>query len=143
MRSVTIARNYAEAAFELAEQARQTAEYGELLDAVAEAIRSTPELASVLLSPRVPKPAKVRLMGQGLQSTPKPFRLFVEAVVRRGRAPLLPEIASERDRAVEELRREAVDISLAAAGKLIGERFTSDADRRLIEGYLATLEPRR
>jgi F-type H+-transporting ATPase subunit b len=53
------------------------------------------------------------------------------------------EIASERDRAVEELRREAVDISLAAAGKLIGERFTSDADRRLIEGYLATLEPRR
>jgi F-type H+-transporting ATPase subunit b len=53
------------------------------------------------------------------------------------------EIASERDRAVEELRREAVDLSLAAAGKLIGERLTGDADRRLIESYLATLEPRR
>lgn len=102
MRSVTIARNYAEAAFELAEQAGQTGEYGELLDAVAEAIRSTPELASVLLSPRVPKLAKVRLMGQGLQSTPKPFRLFVEAVVRRGRAPLLPEIATEYERLLDQ-----------------------------------------
>jgi F-type H+-transporting ATPase subunit b len=53
------------------------------------------------------------------------------------------EIASERDLAVEELRRAAVDLSLAAAGKLIGERLTSDADRRLIESYLATLEQRR
>ena len=101
MRSVTIARNYAEAAFELADQAGQTAEYAELLDALAETIRSTPELESVLLSPRVPKPAKVRLMGQGLQSTPKPFRLFVEAVVRRGRASLLPEIATEYERLLD------------------------------------------
>ena len=53
------------------------------------------------------------------------------------------EIASERDRAVEELRREAVDLSLAAAGKLIGERLDSDTDRKLIESYLATLEQDR
>jgi F-type H+-transporting ATPase subunit b len=53
------------------------------------------------------------------------------------------EIADERDRAVADLRREAVDISLAAAGKLIGERLTSDADRKLVENYLATLEPAR
>ena len=33
------------------------------------------------------------------------------------------DIAAERDRAVEELRREAVDLSLAAASKLIGERL--------------------
>ncbi len=53
------------------------------------------------------------------------------------------EIAAERDRAVAELRREAVDLSLAAAGKLIGERLDSTTDRKLIESYLATLEPER
>lgn len=49
------------------------------------------------------------------------------------------EIAAERDRAVAELRREAVDLSLAAAAKLIGERLDADDDRRLVERYLAAL----
>ena len=52
------------------------------------------------------------------------------------------EIAAERDRAVADLRREAVDLSLAAAGKLIGERLGSDTDRRLVTEYLATLDSR-
>ena len=51
------------------------------------------------------------------------------------------EIGAERDRAVQELRREAVDLSLAAAGRLIGQRLESDADRTLVMNYLATLEP--
>src|SRR6476659_7810504 len=33
------------------------------------------------------------------------------------------EIAAERDRAVADLRREAVDLSLAAAAKLVGSRL--------------------
>lgn len=49
------------------------------------------------------------------------------------------EIAAERDRAIGELRREAVDLSLAAASKLVGERLDSEADRKLVTGYLATL----
>ncbi len=53
------------------------------------------------------------------------------------------EIEAERDRAVQELRREAVDLSLAAASKLIGERLESDTDRRLVTSYLATLESAR
>jgi F-type H+-transporting ATPase subunit b len=51
------------------------------------------------------------------------------------------EIGAERDRAVQELRREAVDLSLAAAGRLIGQRLESDADRDLVMKYLGTLEP--
>jgi F-type H+-transporting ATPase subunit b len=51
------------------------------------------------------------------------------------------EIGAERERAVVELRREAVDLSLAAASKLIGERLTGETDRKLVESYLATLEP--
>jgi F-type H+-transporting ATPase subunit b len=50
------------------------------------------------------------------------------------------DILAERDRAVEELRREAVDLSLAAAAKLIGERLTSDSDRKIVEQYLATVD---
>ena len=50
------------------------------------------------------------------------------------------EIGAERDRAVEDLRREAVDLSLAAASKLIGKRLDPATDRKLVEDYLATLE---
>jgi F-type H+-transporting ATPase subunit b len=50
------------------------------------------------------------------------------------------EIGSERDRAIADLRREAVDISLAAASKLIGERLGSETDRKLVTDYLATLD---
>lgn len=52
------------------------------------------------------------------------------------------EIGAERERAVQELRREAVDLSLAAASKLIGQRLESDADRNLVMNYLNTLEPK-
>jgi F0F1-type ATP synthase membrane subunit b/b' len=40
---------------------------------------------------------------------------------------------------VVELRREAVDLSLAAASRLIGERLDSNANRRLVTEYLASL----
>jgi F-type H+-transporting ATPase subunit b len=52
------------------------------------------------------------------------------------------DIAAERDRAVAELRREAVDLSLAAASKLIGERLTSETDRKIVQEYLASLDAR-
>ncbi|HET8648956.1 MAG TPA: F0F1 ATP synthase subunit B [Gemmatimonadales bacterium] len=59
-----------------------------------------------------------------------------EAMMQRARR----EIDAERDRAVADLRREAVDLSLAAAAKLIGERLDADADRRLVVDYLGSLE---
>ena len=53
------------------------------------------------------------------------------------------EIAAERDRAVADLRREAVDLSLAAASKLIEKRLDSETDRKLVLEYLATLDAGR
>lgn len=50
------------------------------------------------------------------------------------------EIAAERDRAVADLRREAVDLSLAAASKLVGSRLDSETDRRIVSDYLSTLD---
>jgi F-type H+-transporting ATPase subunit b len=52
------------------------------------------------------------------------------------------DIMAERDRAVVELRREAVDLSLAAASKLIEKRLDSDSDRKLVQEYLAGVDGR-
>jgi len=49
------------------------------------------------------------------------------------------EIGAEKDRASAELRREAVDLALAAAGKLIGQRLESAEDKKIVTDYLATL----
>jgi F-type H+-transporting ATPase subunit b len=53
------------------------------------------------------------------------------------------DIIAERERAVAELRREAVDLSLAAASKLIGERLNSDSDRKIVQEYLSTVDGSR
>jgi F-type H+-transporting ATPase subunit b len=57
-------------------------------------------------------------------------------------ARALRDIASEKDRAVDELRREAVDLSLAAASKLLNQRLDSDTDRKIVQEYLAGLGSR-
>lgn len=59
-----------------------------------------------------------------------------ESLVDRARR----EIATERERAASSLRREAVDLSLAAAAKLIGQRLDTDADRKLVSAYLESAE---
>jgi F-type H+-transporting ATPase subunit b len=50
------------------------------------------------------------------------------------------EIAAERERAILDLRREAVDLSLAAAAKLVGQRLDSKSDRELVEQFIGSME---
>jgi F-type H+-transporting ATPase subunit b len=50
------------------------------------------------------------------------------------------DITSEKDKALAALRREAVELSLAAATKLVGQRMDSDTDRRLVTEYLDSVE---
>ena len=94
MRNETIARNYAETVFQLGERSGNVEHYAELLDAIAAAVEQTPKVQAVLMSPRVPKSAKARLLGEALQETPREFVLFLQALVRRGRQQLLREIAT-------------------------------------------------
>ena len=67
MRSETIARNYAEVLFDLGERSGGTARYADLIDAVAAAIETTPAVQAVLMSPRVPKGEKSRLLGSAIK----------------------------------------------------------------------------
>jgi F-type H+-transporting ATPase subunit delta len=95
VRTTTIARNYAEALFELGERSGNTDRYAELLDAVAGAVETTPQVQGVLMSPRVPKAEKIRLFGAALKSAPREFVLFLQALLKRGRQRLLREISTE------------------------------------------------
>ena len=63
-------------------------------------------------------------------------RVEQEALLERTRR----EIGAERDKAVLELRREAVDLALGAAARLIGQRLDSEADKRIVLEYLAKVE---
>lgn len=95
MRSETIARNYAETLFELGERSGETVAYADLIDAVASALETTPAVQAVLMSPRVPKAEKARLLGASLPGVRREFVLFLQALVRRNRQGLLREIATE------------------------------------------------
>src|SRR6266508_407495 len=53
------------------------------------------------------------------------------------------EIDAEKEKAILELRREAVDLSIAAASRLIEANLDSEANRRLVMEYLASLEQPR
>jgi F-type H+-transporting ATPase subunit b len=49
------------------------------------------------------------------------------------------EIASEKDRAIAELRREAVDLAIKGAGKVIEKNLDDAANRKLVEEFLASV----
>lgn len=59
-----------------------------------------------------------------------------EELVTRARQ----DIERDRQKAIESLRREAVDLALAAAGKLVGERMNAAEDRRLVTEYLQSVD---
>jgi F-type H+-transporting ATPase subunit b len=53
------------------------------------------------------------------------------------------DIERERDHALELLRREAVDLSISAAGRVLHREVDSAENRRLVEEYLASLAAER
>lgn len=62
-----------------------------------------------------------------------------QQMLERARA----EIAAERDRAIAELQREAVNLAVLGAGKVIEKELDDETNRRLVESFLASLTPAR
>ncbi len=110
MKSVTVARNYAEALFAAGD------EFGPLLDAVAGAVQADERIATALESPRVSKAAKSQILERALKGeAPREFVRFLQAVVRRGRQGLLAEIAQQYQVLLDEkLNRVHASVTLAA-----------------------------
>lgn len=94
MRAETVAKNYAGALFTLGEKSGNTLAYAEWMDALAGAIEISPKTQAVLLSPKVTKEIKSRVLADSVSGAPKEFQLFLGAVVKRGRQVLFGEIAT-------------------------------------------------
>jgi F-type H+-transporting ATPase subunit delta len=90
LKSVTVARNYAEALFAVGDS------FGDLIDAVAGAVAADPRIEAMLASPRISKAVKGQILERALKGQAAPeFVRFLQAVVRRGRQALFGEIAQE------------------------------------------------
>jgi len=58
-----------------------------------------------------------------------------DAMLERART----EIESERDRAILELRREAVDLAIRGAGKILEKNLDDAANRKLVDEFLGSI----
>ncbi len=104
MREPTIARNYAEALLELARKANDLRGWGDMMDAVANAVESDRRLRVFLESPRVSMKQKNEIVAKAYgTSMPKTFVLFLQTLVRNRRQMLIPEIAGAYRDLVDEV----------------------------------------
>jgi len=144
MRDVTIARNYAETLVALAGQHDALEKWGSRLDITAAAM-SNATVEAVLMSPRVAREKKIALMTEALQDYPRPFSLFIAAVIRRGRQQLLGQIADEYHRLVDvKLNRVRAGVTVARdvdalARQVIVERLSKAIGKNVIAGF--TIDP--
>jgi len=49
------------------------------------------------------------------------------------------DITAERDKAIFELRREAVDLAIAGASKVVEQNMDNDKNRKIVEAFLSSL----
>jgi F-type H+-transporting ATPase subunit delta len=100
-RPVTAARRYAEAAFEIAQRDGQLEPWRKDLDTAA-AILAEGQVAAIVENPAMPLPARRELVNKLLATRvgDKPTRL-VDLLISRGRAELLPRVASEYTRLLQ------------------------------------------
>ena len=140
MRDVTIARNYAETLVALAEHHDALEKWGARIDVTAAAF-STPSIEAVLMSPRVPRERKIAIVRDALQDYPRPFSLFVAAVIRRGRTMMFGMIADEYHALVDtRMNRVRAGVTVARdidalARQVIVERLSQAIGKTVIAGF--------
>ena len=132
MQGETVARTYAETLFDLARRHDQLEGFGEVVDGLAELLESEPSFRAFLATPRIPVSEKRRVLREALgESLPRPFIPFLLVVLDRGREGLLPIIAREyRKRLDDHLGRVRVDVRLAQP---VDEGTERDLAERLSE----------
>lgn len=141
MRPVTIARNYAEALFELGEKSGRIQQYADLLDAVAHGVAAAPTVQAVLMSPRITKAQKAKLFADALSGAPREFVLFLQGVIKRGRQGLLSYISTEFN-ALQDLKLNRVRAAVTMANpaddtlrKRITDQLTAVMGRQVLPEF--------
>jgi F-type H+-transporting ATPase subunit b len=117
-----------------------------LADAIEAAKRDRDEAAKVL--------AEHRAQIEGARGEAQKLIADARAVAEKMRADLLEktrveqqemlerarrDIANERDKAIAQLRREAVDLAIAGASKVVEQNLDNARNRELVETFLASL----
>jgi F-type H+-transporting ATPase subunit delta len=146
----TIARPYADAAFETAREANELPAWGEMLK-LAEAITTDERMAEALASPKLDGPAKTSLfLSIAGDRFSAPMRNFVRILVESDRVGLLPEIRTlfeDQKNEAEGVAKARIETAMplsdaqlaeitAALGKRFGKRIeaTVEVNPALIGG---------
>ena len=119
-----------------------------LEDAIAAAAKEREEAAALLAEQRrqldAARGEADKLILEGRSAGEKLRALMVEEtrgqqqeMLERARR----EISNEKERAIAELRREAVDLAIASASKVIERNLDNEGNRQLVERYLSSIEP--
>jgi F-type H+-transporting ATPase subunit b len=117
-----------------------------LADAIESAKRDRDEAARIL--------EEQRAQIENARGEAQKFIAEARVVAEKSRADLLErtraeqqdmlerarkDIGVERDRAIAQLRKEAVDLAIAGATKVIEQNLDSDKNRKLVEDFLASV----
>ena len=110
-----VARNYAEALFALGEEQGESARYGALLEALAAAVSDAPAVhGGADVAPGVEGAPRRSSWPMRCPAAPKPFVLFLQALVKRNRQGLLDEVSQVYTGLVDaKLNRVRVGVTLA------------------------------
>lgn len=96
MRDATIARNYAETLFALAQKAGDLPGWGRMINEVGTAVRGDRTVKLFLESPKISADKKKELFSRSYEDrAPRLFVRFLHALVTNGRQNLIPDIAEE------------------------------------------------
>ena len=147
MRDATVSRNYAEVLLTLARRAEDLPGWGKLIQDVASAMEDDATLRLFLESPKVSEAQKLivegRMLGEKLRAEMiEETRGQQQEMLERARR----EIEAEKTRAIFELRREAVELAIAGASKVIEKNLDDQSNRKIVESFLASIpvtEPKR
>ncbi|HLV25662.1 MAG TPA: F0F1 ATP synthase subunit B [Gemmatimonadales bacterium] len=117
-----------------------------LQDAIDEA-RGDREAAAALLAEHQAAIASARTEAQQIiaqgRATSEELKQKMIAETRHQQDELLErarqEIELEKQRAIVQLRREAVEMAIAGAGKVVRRNFDSEANRQIVDEFLSTV----
>ena len=98
-----VARNYAEALLSLARKANDLKGWGNNIDQLAMSVREDVGLRNFLSSPKVSAADKSAVFTKAYQDrVPSPFLRFLQSLFRNRRQMLIPQIADEFNKLVDE-----------------------------------------
>lgn len=133
MRDETVARNYAETLFALADRHGAVQEYGDAMEMVAVVIEENAEFRLFLETPRIDDEDKKALVKKVFDDKlPKNIVNFILVTIDKRRQRILPEITTQYQLLLDErLGREHVQVAVA--------RPVDDGTRDMIADKLSTI----